>query len=186
MSTFPPANQDGNPFHAGLPDSVTLTPAIYNASLPAPVLALLQMPNGTQAQVEARVAQATLLHAENYVIDMALVMWQWDPTTTMYLRQTAGLATVPDAFGAPNMIKVSTDAADYPPVATATPAPTPSTDLVGVALGYNMFATGPGVVTSPASALNVSAGEQVTQDGAVYTAHVGMSLMGPSVYFTKN
>jgi hypothetical protein len=196
-TTFPPVNQDGNAFHAGLPDSVTLSQSVYLASLDPRVLALYNMPLAAGAEMAARVATAQLLHAQGIAIDLCIVILQWDPATTMYLRQTSGLSWVYDAFGpsgggsgAPPAgmltLPVSTDANAFPPFAAAPVPPTPSTNLVGPQIAANLYETGPGVITSPASACNITDGEQVDQNGVMYTAHVSTGLMGISAYFTKN
>lgn len=196
-TTFPPVNQDGNPFHAGLPDYVTLSPAIYNASLPPKVLALMQMPNDTSANKAARFAVASALHAAGYAIDLVLVMWEEDAPVTQYLRQTAGLRWVNDAFGPTGggsgeppegvlTLPVSVDANDYPPAIPPTPTPLPSTNMVGIQLSGNIFGTGPGVIVSPPSALNVIPNHPYVQNGVTYIATV--EEIGPgmiSVYFTK-
>jgi len=68
----------------------------YWASQPAPVQALRTMQNQEQ-----RTALATQLANEGYSIDVPIMVWGWDPSTTMAARQSEGYTWVPSALQSP-------------------------------------------------------------------------------------
>jgi hypothetical protein len=68
----------------------------YWASQPAPVQALRTMQNQEQ-----RAATATQLANEGYSIDVPIMVWGWDPSITMAMRQSEGYTWVPSALQAP-------------------------------------------------------------------------------------
>ena len=162
--------------------SATLTDAIYWAAQPPAVQAL---------QGGSNLTLAVQLATQGYVIDNAIMVWGWDPVCTMGERAQAGDTWVPSLLQAnvlppttgpvpPGAIKVSTDAADYPPYTPPTP---PSTSLIGTcypagALG-TVCALGPGAGT-------VVNGQILVQNGVSYTAHVTPTPFGPSIYLTQN
>lgn len=170
--------------------NVSLTNEIYQASKPPVVRALFAMPSGDpRDQLAAQLAQ------QGYLIDVPIDMWNWDAVTTMSTRQMYGFTWVPSALqpplnGAvgtgpvpPGSIKVSTNAADYPPFDPPPPLPVQSTNMVGALLYGNIYAYGPGAVVN--GKFVVTNGEEVTQDGVQYKAHVSQALMGTTVYFEK-
>jgi hypothetical protein len=67
----------------------------YWASQPAPVQALRTMQNQEQ-----REATATQLASEGYSIDVPIMVWGWDPSITMAMRQSEGYTWVPSALQA--------------------------------------------------------------------------------------
>ncbi len=132
-----------------------LTHAIYRDHQPPEILALMDTPD-----IAARGAKAIELDAKGFVIDTQIMIWGWDAGLVMAMRQQYGYPWVPNAFqpplqdpfkmlgGAstdltkpwPRSIKVSTDAADYPPFNPPTaPAPAP-VDAVGFDYGNGRFA----------------------------------------------
>jgi hypothetical protein len=68
----------------------------YWASQPAPVQALRTMQNQEQ-----RAAVATQLASEGYSIDVPIMVWGWDPSITMAMRQSEGYTWVPSALQNP-------------------------------------------------------------------------------------
>lgn len=155
---------------------------------------------------EAAAAALTLAQA-GYVIDVPIMVYQWDAFITMSIRQMDGLTWVPSAlqsgigFGPaavlnppfspydPNnppqgSIKVSTNPADFKPFYPPTPAAAPATNVVGPLAFGNLYAPGPGAISNGKP--TVIDGQVITQSGASYTAHVVMGLMGWSISFTKN
>ena len=64
----------------------------YWASQPAPVQALRSMQDQTQ-----REAMAAQLASEGYSIDVPIMVWGWDPSVTMAMRQAEGYTWVPSA-----------------------------------------------------------------------------------------
>jgi hypothetical protein len=86
----------------------------YWASQPAPVQALRTMQNQEQ-----REATATQLASEGYSIDVPIMVWGWDPSITMAMRQSEGYTWVPSALQAsvevaPGLSSVGTSAAYNP------------------------------------------------------------------------
>lgn len=86
----------------------------YWASQPAPVQALRTMQNQEQ-----REATATQLANEGYSIDVPIMVWGWDPSITMAMRQGEGYTWVPSALQAqvqvaPGLSSVGTLAAYNP------------------------------------------------------------------------
>jgi len=67
----------------------------YWASQPAPVQALR-----TMQDQEQRAATATQLANEGYSIDVPIMVWGWDPSITMAMRQGEGYTWVPSALQA--------------------------------------------------------------------------------------
>lgn len=160
----------------------TLTDQIYWASQPPAVQALQQF-SGV-----ARAKQAMALAAEGYTIDVAIMANGWDAVKTMQLRQSYGYTWVPSALqpavlvppglsfpGFPNYdasvipsgsIKVSLDAADYPPFSgqiSPTNATAAYVVMVGPQVGPNRYVCLPGDT--------VPAGVTVQFNGAFYLKH---------------
>jgi len=64
----------------------------YWASQPPPVQALRHMQDQNQ-----REAMASQLASEGYSIDVPIMVWGWDPSVTMAMRQAEGYTWVPSA-----------------------------------------------------------------------------------------
>lgn len=78
-----------------------------------------------------RIAAAAALESQGLVVDKPIDVWGWDAGLVMAYRMSLGLKTAPGATQAmPGTIKVSVDAADYPPFHPAAP-PAPVTSPVG-------------------------------------------------------
>lgn len=157
-----------------------------------------------RGQSDATVWQALAL--EGFVIDVPIMVWNWDAQTVMQIRQNDGLTWVPSALqpgigflptggNAPynpydptkppaGSIKVSVNPADYPPFFAPVPPPPPVNNLVGPLAFGNLYQPGPAAVVNGVA--QVTDGQQVTQEGVNFTAHVAHGLMGISVSFTKN
>lgn len=175
----------GNPFFP----SVTLTNDIYRASKAPAVRALYALPSGTQRDILAQ-----QLAAQGYLLDVPIDVWNWDAVTTMAVRQQLGFTWVPSALQAPlngaigsgapplGSIKVSTNAADYPPFDPPV-VPIVATNIVGALLFGSTYTFGPGAVVDGKFA--VTDGQVVTQDGAQYRAKVSNGLMGVTLYFER-
>jgi hypothetical protein len=90
----------------------------YWAAQPAPVQALR-----TMQDPEQRTGLATQLANEGYTIDVPIMVWGWDPSITMAMRQADGYTWVPsalqnpvaDAPGLPSMGTVSAYNPNNPP-----------------------------------------------------------------------
>lgn len=93
-----------------------LTQAIYEASKPDAFKDLFAI---SQIDQGARESKARELHDQGYVIDRQIEIWGWDAGKVMAYRQILGFTTSPSAIFSPSdtptSIKVSIDAADYPP-----------------------------------------------------------------------
>jgi hypothetical protein len=136
--------------------------AAYWASQPPPVAALQSMQVDAQAPATGgRTLTAMALAAQGYIIDVPIMIWNWDPYLTMSYRQTLGYVWVPSALQpAPSIapgvtqpgtlpynpnnppagsIMVSTNIANYPPYSALAPAP--AVDLVGAQIvpGVNQY-----------------------------------------------
>lgn len=130
----------------------------YWASQPSPVQALQTMSTSASARYDLGMQLAS----QGYFIDVAIMLWGWDPYMTMYQRQIDGYATYPDALNAQSR-KVSLNVADYPPI---TP-PTQSTEpLVGPIIGFGPYY----FTTSFATTANTPPGTMTLQDGHTYMA----------------
>lgn len=190
-----------NPF---FPEA-TLTPDIYWASQP-PVVRALRALDSSEAPLAAK-----QLSDQGYKIDVAIIAYQFDPVTTMGIRQNSGFTWVPAGNqaqiptmpncpmpGLPNYdpnnppvgsIKVSIDAADYPAF-DPPPPPPPAlpTNIVGAREFANVYTYGPGAWSTAAGpkTFAVADGQQVTQDGVTYTAHLVNNLVGQTLNFTRN
>lgn len=190
-----------NPF---FPEA-TLTPDIYWASKPPKVRALRGMAQDTVGLAAKQLAD------NGYAIDVYIMVYQFDPVTSMGLRINAGYTwvptgdkpNVPTVPGAalpglpaydpdnppPGSIKVSIKAEDYPPFDPPAPAPAPlPTNVVGAREWANVYNYGPGAWSTEEGPKHfvVKDGQQVTQDGVVYTAHVIENLIGQTLNFTRN
>jgi hypothetical protein len=74
-------------------DKSNMTPTdAYWAEQPTPVQALRYMPD------EQKFDAAQDLAKQGYSIDVPIMMWGWDPLTTMTIRQNDGLTWVPSAM----------------------------------------------------------------------------------------
>jgi hypothetical protein len=122
----------------------------YWASEPAELQALRAIED-----VNQRTLRAAALAAQGFIIDVPIMVWGWEPYLVMTMRSNYGYTWVPSALQ-PNVtvagvkqpgavlydpahppsgsIKVSTNIADYPPLAApaATPQSPTSGDPVGV------------------------------------------------------
>jgi hypothetical protein len=95
----------------------------YWASQPAPVQALRTMQNQEQ-----REAVATQLANEGYSIDVPIMVWGWDPSITMAMRQSEGYTWVPSALqnpvevapGLPNLGTLAAYNPNNPPAGSIT------------------------------------------------------------------
>ncbi|HVT92330.1 MAG TPA: hypothetical protein VHD76_05765 [Bryobacteraceae bacterium] len=98
-------------------------------------------------------SRAMDLATRGFIIDVPIMVWNWDPWKVMRLREQYGYTWVPSAlqppvqeapgFNLPGLtpydpgnppagsIKVSTNIADYPPYPVPTPPPGAVTDFVG-------------------------------------------------------
>src|SRR5712671_5271920 len=105
-----------------------LTDPIYWAHQPAPVRdAVGPRKPGQPALTDAdRVNAVQRLLGQGYVVDGPIMLWGWGPRNVMYMRllygqtsvQALGEDTTPAQTGhlTGGSIRVSLDAADYPPV----------------------------------------------------------------------
>lgn len=185
--------------YEGYPFPITLTEDIYWASQPDEVAALRGM------DPTARPGAAMDLALKGFAIDLAIHAWAWDPVLVMAIRKSMGMtwapsALQPQAFPISNglnlpvydpnkppagSIKVSVDAPDYPPFHKPQPATVVVQHIVGPFVGPDgqgnkVFSYGP-----LAKATDFKTGDEVTQDGVTYVAHVSMGLMGVTFYFTQ-
>src|SRR5262249_36159007 len=139
--------------------------------------------------------KAQSLAQAGYILDVPIDVWNWDPVTTMAIRTQLGFTWVPSALQAPlngaigtgpvplGAIRVSVNAADYPPFDPPTPPTPPPTKLVGDVTFGNIYTYGPGAVAN--GQYVVTDGQIVEQAGVHYKAHVSKSLIGVTVSFEK-
>lgn len=175
---------------------VTLTDDIYWAAQPTPVQALRNMDTATGN----RAALAMKLAQQGFTIDVPIMVWNWDPVITMALRAQYGYTWVPSALQPPiplppglsfpglpaydanhppaGSIRVSVNAADYPPFDPPPPPLPQANNVVGPRNFGNYYYPGPG-------AMGLADGAVVTQNGVQYTYHLVAGLMGPSAFFTQ-
>jgi len=121
-----------------------------------------------------RQALAAHLHDQGYLIDWAIDINGWDAGLVMAIRLHDGDKVVPDKWqNLPGTIKVSIDAADYPPAHPAPTPPPPTTNPVGAQ------SPTPGVYTWTPAAFDghgnpvFKEGDSVTApDGNVVTFHI--------------
>ncbi len=142
----------------------TMTDQGYQASKDPRIAALWQMnlPDGS-ADVGGRSQAAVALNALGLIIDRQIDLWGWSPSLVMGMRQSDGYVWAPNAFqvNAPSLldylditkayagsIKVSTDAADYPPFDAPAP-PVVKVSMVGPRVGNVYAYTGPYVNGRP-------------------------------------
>ena len=181
----------------------TLTPDIYWAHQPPAVKAL----RGQDGKPDT-ISKAMTLATQGFVIDVPIMVWGWNPVCTMGLRKDYGYTWVPSALqpnilvapglsvpGLPQYdpknppkgsIIVSLDAKDYPPFATPpTPAPKPSTNLVGPCTpGTNICLIGPGAYTqAQRDAAGLKDGVSVVQDGKTFIYRSVATPFGSSTWF---
>jgi hypothetical protein len=178
----------------------TLTPDIYWAHQPSTVRALRTM---TPDEVGIAAKQ---LADQGFIIDVPIMVYQWDPITVMGLRKVWGYAWVPSGnqpnipvvpglnfpglpsydpnSPPPGSIKVSFDAADFPAFDPPPPPIPVSTAIVGARIWANVFTFGPGA-KDPQGNFTIADGQTVTQDGVHYTAHRSQAMMGETLYFSS-
>ncbi len=105
-----------------------LTQEIYRASRPDALQPLFDMTGGGPE----RQALAQKLEDDGYVIDKGIDVYGWAADLVMAERLHLGLKTAPAANeNLPGSIKVSIDAADYPPIHPAAAPIPPVTATVG-------------------------------------------------------
>lgn len=179
----------------------TLTPDIFWAHQPPAVRALRGMTSDKVALAAKQLAD------QGYAIDVAIMVYQWDPVTVNGIRLEEGFTWVPSG-NQPNIpvmpglvfpglpsydpnnppagsIKVSINAADYPAFDPPPPPPPPMpTNLVGARAYGNVFYSGPGAIAN--GAFTVTDAQQVEQNGVKFTAHLTQGLVGETLVFTMN
>lgn len=80
-------------------DKSTMTPDdAYWAEQPEAVQALRNMPEADRQNAAVKLAQA------GNTIDVPIMVWGWDPLTTMVERQNYGYTWVPSALGSPVLV----------------------------------------------------------------------------------
>lgn len=80
---------------AGVDKSKESPEDAYWAEQPEPVQALRDMPDSDKQAAAVKLAQ------QGYTIDVPIMVWGWDPLTTMIERQNYGYTWVPSALGSP-------------------------------------------------------------------------------------
>lgn len=183
----------------------TLTPDIYWAAQPPQVRALRAMTSNEVGLAAKQLAD------QGFIIDVAIMVYQWDPVTVMGIRQQEGFTWVPSGNQPdipvmpglsvpglptydpnnppPGSIKVSINAADYPAFDPPPPPPPPlPTNWVGPREWGNVYTYGPGVWSTDPGPKHfvVTDGQVVAQDGVSYTAHLTEGLTGETLVFTRN
>jgi hypothetical protein len=193
---------------------ITLTAAIYRAWLsnvvpPGCTMSVQALYDAAQAG-NGNLQQAMALAKAGCTIDMAIMVWGWDPVMTEFLRFQAGWKWVPAANQPnpplppfltfpgmtpydpnnppPGSIKVSVSAADFPPATPPVIIPTQpvQVNLVGPQVQGMVpptYFAGPGAMINSMTPA-VTDGNQYTQNGVNYIAHVVEEMMGISVTFT--
>lgn len=187
----------------GFPAStVTAFDAAYWASQPTAVQALKGASNANPPNggLPENVILAQQLMQQGYTIDVPVMVWQFDPYMTMYLREFVdGFSWVPSAGQAPGggtgiippgAIKVSTNLADYPPFnPPPIPVQPPLTNPIGPDMGFQMGATGVGApFNAPCEVFSCSATDPnpvgyiyKSTAGAMYLKYaLGSELMSPT------
>lgn len=179
--------------------SATLTNDIYWASQPPAVQALRTMAPGGSLE-----NAAVLLAQQGYDIDIPIMVWQWDAVKVMQLRKDYGYTWVPSALMAPvalapgltvpgeapydplhppaGAIRVSVDAADYPPfIKPAIAVPAGVASLVGQAqIGGTWTAiSGASAVLANGQSYNDPLGR------GNFTFHAVETFAGLEVWFTQ-
>jgi hypothetical protein len=173
-----------------------MTPDIYWAAQHHIVTSTMQKVMGSPDAWAAGIK----LSIAGYPIDKATMIYGWNPVLVMSMRASLGLKFVQTiaAEALPGRIKVSMDAADYPP-ADPPPAAPNVTDMVGTieipgepgqppTIVPNLlwtvnqksyFAPGPGCYDAHGIKADIN-GKKFIQDGIEYTAevHSGDEMMG--------
>ncbi len=194
----------GTAFQNVIPNTVKLTDAIYTASKPSEVQALLAMQPGA-----ARYTQALALAEQGYTIDLYSDAWGNDPVVTMILRTNYGILwTAPMLTASPiptpqnpsmnpapganlaGWIKTSLNPADYPAFYPPPPPPPPigsfASPIVGNFEGTvgncQLYGAGAGAIAAVASG-TIKAGTPYTAGGTTFNVNVSTGLMGESISF---
>lgn len=176
----------------------------WEAAQPPAILNLMSYPQGSTQRIQ----QAETLASQGYTIDVQIMVWGWDPATTMLLRKMygytwvpslgqAGVALAPGLFEPgqvpynpdvipPGSILVITDPALLVPFAT------PATQTTGVAPcnpvgplavgALNMY-TGAACDQYPNGATTGLNGIPSDPRG-IFVKNVTMTPFGPSGYWT--
>jgi hypothetical protein len=190
-------------------DSNSIFDAAYWNAQPPPVEALQNIAGETQRQ-----AAAQALAQNGQIIDLAIMVWGWEPWKVMTLRQSYGYTWVPNivqpnvtaapgvtgpnivpynpADPPPGSIKVSTNLADYPPYTPPAQPPAPPATLPAGAFltpdGYVAIIglTSGGGIYPALAGDNVPDGHTVTAPGGnQYMRHVALLLGGaPENWYT--
>lgn len=176
--------------------------AAYKASLKPSVAALFDLQAGDPVRGE----MALQLAQSGEIIDGPIMVWNWDPYTTMLVRQTDGYTWVPSYLQPPVMvapgltypglpsydpndppvgsIKVSTNPADFKPYGGSTP-PAPVLSYVGQfmyenASGQNVYSFGT-KIAFPTATESVANGETLTEAGHTYLVNISQGVFGLTI-----
>jgi hypothetical protein len=194
-SQVPGSPNYNSPYSWVIPADVRLTAAIYWASQPPAVQALLPLagqpgpftPGSSPAEATPRYKLALALAKQGVCIDVPIMAFGDDPVVDMLLRSEMNIAAIPCGLG-PGSIKTSLDPADYPPFPVPPPPP-PSTTLVGTQQSnpnMGVFYGNTPYALAQANARKLVNGQVFIENGVSYTTHLSYGLMGITLYFTAN
>jgi hypothetical protein len=194
-SQVPGSPNYNSPYSWVIPADVRLTAAIYWASQPPAVQALLPLagqpgvftPGLSPGEATPRYKLALSLAKQGFCIDVPIMAFGDDPVVDMLLRSEMNIVAIPCGLG-PGSIKTSLDPADYPPFPVPVPPP-PSTNLVGTQQSnpnMGVFYGNTPYALAQANARKLVNGQVFTEGGVSYTTHLSYGLMGITLYFTAN
>lgn len=150
---------------------------------------------------EQRSLRAADLAAKGFVVDVPIMVWNWDPYLVMTMRSDYGYTWVPSALQsnirvAPGVtqpgavpydparppsgsIRVSTSLADYPPLNPPAPTPLQATDgdPVGIQSLATLFLSVPGEAYPD--------GAKFTDTRGTFLKHVTFTPFGRTNYWEK-
>ncbi len=158
-----------------------LTDEIYWASKPPEVRALQDI---SVLDQDARQSAAAALSAKGFLIDRQIDIWGWSPSKVMAYRTQLGATYSLDGISGLRTIKVSVDAADYPPFDAVKP-PAPPVRAVGQYKGNGLYEANITACADPNGHLIFADGQHYTQDGVEYVFHVTQFWGMPSINWTK-
>lgn len=123
---------------------------VYWPHFPPEVRALRTMPQSNPDEIAAKGLYALQLSDNGFDIDVPIMVWDFHPYYTMYIRMFHGYAQA-CLYGNGKPIRVSIDPKDYPPFDPPPPPPAPpDTTVIGAYTGFlNRYFCGPAGISVP-------------------------------------
>ena len=163
----------------------------YKAAIPANIVEVMNMPMSNSQEITARQNAFVALAQNGYIIDNDIMVWGWDPFTTMSLRVQYGYTWVPSllqsniqeapGISSPGLIPYNSAnppagsiiisnfwPTPPPPIQPAQPPAAPTTLSLGISMAPNF----PGYYQMVNDSSSIPVGTDIVLNGHTYVKQV--------------